>query len=124
MKNSFPITREDLIQYHNDEQVVRKTADQVIKDFAQFGIDIIFPGDLHMAYNDLFDQLAPHIRFLIRENQTKFYSLLYRIDLNESTIQKGSHTMSDLPLYDVITHLILERELMKVLTRIYFSKNP
>ena len=122
-KYTLPVTKEDTIRYHNDELIVRMTAEQVIKDFGQFGMDILLPSNLHMAYNELFDQLAPNIHRLMDEDQTRFYSLLYRIDVNESAIHKGSLEMTNLPVYDVVTHLILERELKKVLTRMYFSRN-
>ena len=123
MDQSLSFRREDMQRYHNDEQVVKKTAQQIIKDFGMFGMDVDFPENLHMAYNDLFDQLAPYILQLMNGDRTRFYSLLYRIDLSESSIKKGSEDMKGLPIHDVITHLILERELKKVLTRIYFSRN-
>ena len=123
MDQSLSFRREDMQRYHNDEQVVKKTAQQIIKDFGMFGMDVDFPENLHMAYNDLFDQLAPYILQLMNGDRTRFYSLLYRIDLSESSIKKGSEDMKGLLIHDVITHLILERELKKVLTRIYFSRN-
>lgn len=119
----LPLKKEDLKKYHDDRETVRKTALQVMKDFAGFGFTIEFPSDLMMAYQDLFDQLSPVIADLININMSKLYSLLYCIDLNESIIQQGVAEMNDLSLNDVITHLILERELKKVLTREYFSKN-
>ena len=123
MESSLSFRKEDLQRYHDDEQVVEKTAEQIIKDFGQFGLEVTFPENIHMAYNDLFDQLAPYILQLMNDDRTKLYSLLYRIDLNESAIKKGSLEMQDLPLHDIITHLVLERELKKVLTRQYFSRN-
>ena len=117
------LKRVDLQKYHGDQEIVRKTALQVIKDFAGYGFCIEFPEDLKMAYNDLFDQLSPVIADMINTNISKLYSLLYCIDLDEAGIQKGMHEMKDLALHDVITHLILERELIKVLTREFFSRN-
>ena len=120
--SNFPLKKEDLKKYHNDKETVRKTALQVMKDFASFGFSVEFPGELRMAYDELFDQLSPVISDLINTNVSKLYSLLYCIDLNEKLIQKGIAEMKDLSPHDVITHLILERELKKVLTRDYFSK--
>lgn len=120
---NFPLKKEDLKKYHNDKETVRRTALQVMKDFASFGFSVEFPDDLRMAYDELFEQLSPVISDLINTNISKLYSLLYCIDLNEKLIQKGIAEMSDLAPHDVITHLILERELKKVLTRDYFSKN-
>lgn len=121
--SNLPLKKEDLQKYHNDKETVRKTALQIIKDFASFGFSIEFPEDLRMAYDDLFDQLSPVIEEMINTNITKLYSLLYCIDLNEAGVKKGVAEMKNLPLNDVITHLILERELKKVLTREYFSSN-
>jgi hypothetical protein len=121
--NSLPIRKEDLDKYRNDAEIVHKTALQVIKDFAQFNFDISFPVDLNMAYVDLFEQLSPAIKDLLNTNITKLFSLLYCIDLNEKTIKNVTNDMADVPLHEVITHLVLERELKKVITRDYFSKN-
>ncbi len=120
--SNLSLKKEDLIKYHNDKETVRKTALQVMKDFASFGFSVEFPGDLRMAYNELFDQLSPVISDLINTNISKLYSILYCIDINEKLIQKGIAEMNHLAPHDVITHLILERELKKVLTRDYFSK--
>jgi hypothetical protein len=121
--SSIPVLKDDLAKYHNDKETVIKTARQVIKDFDRFGYEIDFPADICYAYDDLFEQLAPLIRELLNLNLSKLYSLLYSIDLNEKTIKKAVAEMADLPLYEVITHLILERELRKVLTREYFSRD-
>ena len=120
---NLPLKKEDLQKYHNDKETVRKTALQIMKDFASFGFSIEFPGDLRMAYDELFDQLSPVITEMINTNISKLYSLLYCIDLNEAGVKKGVAEMKNLPLNDVITHLVLERELKKVLTREYFSNN-
>jgi hypothetical protein len=121
--SNLPFKKEDLRKHRDDRETVRKTALQVMKDFAGFGFSIEFPDDITIAYQDLFDQLSPVIADLINSNISKLYSLLYCIDLNEAIIRKGVAEMDNLSLHDVITHLILERELKKVLTREYFSKN-
>jgi hypothetical protein len=116
------IPKKDLIRRQKDKDIVHKTALQVIKDFSQFGYDIQFPEDLYMAYNELFDQLTETVKMLLNENAQKLFSLLYTIDISESSVQRGLREMKDLPVHDALTHLILERELKKVLTREYFSK--
>ena len=119
----FPASGEDIIRYQNDREIVHKTALQLIKDFDRFGIEIRFPVDLGMAYNDLFDQLTPVIQEMLNINHSTLYSLLYAIDLNEQTIIRGAGEMTDLEMHEVIAHLLLERELKKVITREYFSRN-
>ena len=116
------ISKKDLLKRQRDRDIVHKTALQVIKDFSQFGYDIRFPEDLHMAYEELFDQLSETVKVLLDENAQKLFSLLYTIDISEHSVQKGLREMNKLPVNDALTHLILERELKKVLTREYFSK--
>ena len=119
------ISKEDMLKNQRDKEVVRKTALQVIKDFSAFGFDISFPDDLTMAYDELFDQLTQAVRDLLDQNAAKLFSLLYTIDISEAVVSKGLKEMETLPAHDAITHLILERELKKVLTREYFKhRNP
>jgi len=61
---------------------------------------------------------------MLHDNLSGLYSVLYSIDINENAIEKGIYEMNNLPVHDVITHLILERELKKVITRDYFSNKP
>jgi hypothetical protein len=120
---NLPVRKEDLDKYRNDVVIVHKTALQLIKDFAQFGFDISFPADLNLAYFGLFEQLVLVIKDLLATNQTKLFSLLYCIDLDEKSIKNGFDEMGEIPLHEVVAHLLLERELKKVITREYFSKN-
>jgi hypothetical protein len=121
--NELSLNREKLEIYRNDVDIVHKTALQVIKDFAQFGYEKNFPADLNLAYQDLFHQLLPTLRELMNIDMTRFYSLLYYIDLNEHSIKKGIKEMDEIPLEEVLAHLLLERELKKVITREHFKKS-
>jgi hypothetical protein len=101
-----------------NEQVIRETAAQVIKDFTSFGMQVSFPADLHFAYDDLFAQLKPIIGDLLQANPEKLAALLYHIDIDEKkTNRPGILNMS---YHEWLTGLILEREFIKVLTRHYF----
>jgi len=116
-----PISKNEIEKSKNDEEVVRQTAIQVMKDFAQFGLEVVFPENLNLAYDELFKQLEGHIDNLINTNLQRLYALLYRIDISDATIRKRQQVRFDLPLPHIITDLILERELKKVLFRRYFS---
>ena len=123
MSNLLAISDDQIKKYHDDREIVRKTALQLIKDFDRFGIRIQFPVDLSLAYDELYIQLLRVIQNLMNTNLSTLYSLLYTIDLSENTIKKGAAKMEDFELHEVISHLLLERELRKVLTREYFSRN-
>jgi hypothetical protein len=118
-------------KYHSDQEIIQMTADQLIKDMGDFSIPIQFKarrqGDKETPYRELFDQVEPVIYTLEMMQPEKLKSLLYRIDISENEIKK--HISSANPnsasnktdLSSFITDLVLQRELQKVLTRIYFS---
>ena len=123
VNDSLPASGDEIKRYQNNREIVHKTALQLIKDFDRFGIEIQFPADLEMAYNDLFDQLTSVIQDMLNINHSTLYSLLYAIDLSEQIIVRGAGEMPDLEMHEVIAHLLLERELKKVIMREYFSRN-
>jgi hypothetical protein len=112
----------DIRPYINRFELIRDTADQVIKDFEMFGLEIKFSGSAYSAYDELFEQIHPHIDKLIRTNHQKFMGILYRIDLSEDQIKKAvkENTMESFP--EIITDLVIKRELQKVVIRKQFKK--
>jgi len=119
---AIKITATELQHSRDDEKIVRETADQVIKDFALFGMTIGFPENIQWAYNELFNQLEIHIERMLGENDRLLLSLLYQIDVSEKKIRLEAQKRSDKPLHHIITDMILERELKKVITRNYFKR--
>ena len=122
--SSSLIPKSELENYKNKEEIIRLTAEQIIKDFNQFGLEVSFSGVVQYAYNELYEQLLIHIIDLINRNTQKLYSLLYQIDLSENKIRNIYANNPDRQLNEIITEMILERELKKVATRIYFKENP
>ena len=115
------ISNQQLASSKNDEEIVRQTSLQIIKDFAQFGMDIEFPDNIHIAYDTLFKQVNQYISDLITTDYSKLQNLLYRIDLSNSNLKLALSASSDSTKSVIITELILDRELRKVLLRIFFS---
>lgn len=111
-----------LKEQRNNEDIIRKTTEQIIKDFALFGMAIEFPSNMKYAYYVLFDQLHHHIEHMWETDNNILVSLLYRIDLSEKAIWKKKDVFPDVPITKIITELTIERELKKVLTRQYFSE--
>lgn len=110
----------DLTPYYNRPELISETAQQIIKDFNMVGIVISFSGDPSNAYQELFDQIFPHISSLM-EHQ-KLNTLLYRIDISETQIMELiQNNKEDLP--QAISHLIIKRELQKVVIRNYYKSN-
>lgn len=124
---NLPEILKSTAKFHSDQEIIRMTADQLIKDMGDFSILIHFKGDKETPYRELFDQIEPIIYKLEMMQPEKLKALLYRIDISENEIKKHissanpdpANTKTDLSAF--ITDLVLRRELQKVLTRIYFS---
>jgi hypothetical protein len=118
----LPQVRNDNLKYYMDRsEIVRATAEQIIKDFGMFGVEIIFSGDTLNAYEELHGQLVAQVKNLIQLNHDKLLSVLYQVDITEREISIAER---DLPHYnnvEIIAHQIIVRELKKVLWRYYFK---
>ena len=55
----------DLTKYFNRLDLIKDTANQIIKDFDMFGMEIKFSGNAYNAYEELFEQIEPQIKNLI-----------------------------------------------------------
>jgi hypothetical protein len=120
---NFPsLTDHDIRNATNREDLMRETALQIIKDFSEFELDIQFSGNVQDFYQELFGQMRKHVDNLLGENGEKFFNLLYRIDVSPDEINSYQQQFPQVPLPDVITELIIHRELKKILIRDYFRR--
>jgi hypothetical protein len=114
----------DITPYLNRLDILQDTAQQIIKDFGISGMEIKFSGNSENAYAELFSQIHPLIEKLQKENFQNFYNLMYRIDISEGQIKKEVGLIKDKPFAEIVTDMILKRELLKVVIRkIYSSGN-
>jgi hypothetical protein len=111
---------QEIARYRADLEVVRDTAAQVIKDFGLFNIDIRFSGNEATAYDELKSQVYPELLSLYEKNYSKLQSLFYRIDIPEKKFRALPSSNKE-ELIAGLTELVLERELVKVITRKLFS---
>ena len=107
--------------YLNDVEILRQTAEQIKKELEVFQIEIILVGNQQNAYEELFQQILPQIKLLLKDNYQKLVSMLYRIDISELQLKKESQKDFDKTFEEVITHLIIKRCLQKVVLRKLFS---
>ncbi len=110
--------------YQNHNEIIIQVAAQIEKDFAQFGMEVVFSGEINMAYTELFTQVEDHIANLLMNDYHRLQILLYQIDLSEKKIAQTRYRYPDVPEAKRLTELIIERELKKVLIRNYFKANP
>lgn len=108
--------------YINRLDLIKDTANQVIKDFEMFGLEIRFSGSAYNAYEELFEQIQPHIEKLIQTNRQKFMGILYRIDVSEEQIKKAVDQNATESFSEIITDLVIKRELQKIVIRRQYKK--
>ncbi|RUT73346.1 hypothetical protein [Ancylomarina longa] len=110
--------------YRNRKEIIRQVAAQIEKDFAQFGMEVQFSGEMDYAYQEIFSQLREHLIWLLDRDYHRLVLLLYQIDLSEKQIMKAELSYPDVPQSDLLAELVILRELKKVLIRNYFKENP
>lgn len=120
-KNAEILEKLDLEVYKNKAEIIRQTVAQVVKDFAMFGMEIIFSGNTEFAYQEMFIQLSNQVQHLLEYDSGKLSALLYQIDINEAHILESVAQHPEHSNVDIITELIIHRELKKVLFRNFYK---
>lgn len=115
-------SRDELQKASQKAELIQAAANQIIKDFAEFGLEVHFSGETTAFYEELSAQLEVHVQQLISENYSGFMGLLYRIDIGHKDITQYEEDMKGFPYARIITELIIHREIKKVLFRAYFKQ--
>ncbi len=114
---------ESLKKYCLKSALIKQTTAQILKDFNQYGIELSLPdSEAINIYQELHAAIAPTIKKLLGTNAALLMELLYRIDINEAALSNADENETVENEHDKIARLIIYRELQKVVTRNYFSK--
>jgi hypothetical protein len=105
----------------NKAEIVRQTAEQIMKDFGMFGVEISFSGNVEQAYQELHQQLVEQISRLIETNYDLLLSVLYQVDITDREMAKAQAELPHYTHIEVIAHQVIARDLKKVLLRRYFK---
>lgn len=115
------LSQEQLQSAYRKVEIIRETAQQIIKDFSLFDEEITFSGQTETAYQELYEQIYPIIDRLLNLDSSRFFAMLYAIDVEEQKVKDllfGEHNSSAV---EEICKLIIERELIKVVYRKHWS---
>ncbi len=107
----------ELTPYYNQQDLIDKVVAQLVKDFNWFSLSVTFTGKEISPYQELFNQILPHIDELLNEDYGKLLSLLYRIDIDQDFLNRKIKENPHVDTDEAITDLIIKRELQKVLIR-------
>lgn len=105
----------------NQAEIVQETAEQIMKDFGMFGVEITFSGDTTRAYDELHRQLIDQISLLLERNYELLLSVLYQVDITDREIAKATRELPHYNQVEIIAHQVIVRDLKKVLLRRYFK---
>ena len=111
----------NISSYLNKEDIVRETAEQIMKDFGMFGIEITFSGNTENAYNELHEQLINQISLSMERDYGRLMSALYQVDITEKEIAKAARELPQYNELEVLAHQVIFRDLKKVLFRRYYK---
>lgn len=71
----------------------------------------------NISFEQLKGQLSSHINFLIQTDFHKLVSILYRVDVDESRLKQLLNENPDHDASNIISDLIIERQLQKIRSR-------
>lgn len=111
-------------QYFNNRRIIDATMRQLEKDFSLDENSVQLKDYQGNLFEQLFEVVYPIINKLITNNYQQFLNTLYRIDVNELKLKQEMSKVDANQYSDVVTRLVLQKELQKVIIRnIYSTKN-
>lgn len=114
----------NLASFLDRADIIQETADQILKDFGMFGIEISFSGNIEHAYRELHEQLINQISVYLDRDYSRLMAVLYQVDITEREIAKATLELPHYSDLEVLAHQVIFRELKKVLFRRYYKSNP
>lgn len=115
------IHHNNVSEFLDRTEIVMETAEQIMKDFGMFGVEITFSGDTNHAYDELHQQLIIQVSNLIERNYDLLLSVLYQVDITDREIARAERELPHYNHIEIIAHQIIVRDLKKVLLRRYFK---
>ena len=111
----------DLNGYKTRKEVLEKLIRQINKDL-EINVTIEREEQGIDLYQSIIDKVAPVIEKLIRQGNGRVEQLLYKIDVSEKKVKETFNSTLETDPAVIFTHLIIERELQKVVFRMVYSK--
>jgi hypothetical protein len=116
----LPLSNSDIERYERSFDLLQEVVTQLNRDFQLNGFEVEFSGKTESAYQELTRQLVPVIDYMLENQADRFWNLLYSIDLDETKV-KDAIFGKDTNSIQLLTDLILKRELQKVVIRNFYS---
>lgn len=110
----------DIITGISKPDLFEKFKTQLQKDFEGAGLNGDFANELIQDYNSILKTIELEIEKVNTLAVSKLTGLLYRIDISEIQIKKLSESKKESSMNEIISELILKRELQKIIIKEHF----
>lgn len=114
-------TIQQIENYKIEQVFLNETFLQLKKDTDRAGIDLEVEDNQNWSFQGLCELLLPIVNRQFECQSEKIFALFYLIDIPEKAIKAALDDQTEGGVSHAVTKLIIERELLKVLTRAYFS---
>jgi hypothetical protein len=111
----------DIITGISKPDLFEKFKLQLQKDFEGAGLNGDFANTLPQNYDAILSAIGSEIEKVNRLAVSKVTGLLYRIDVSEIQIKKLSSEKKENSMNQIISELILKRELQKIVIKEHFK---
>ncbi len=99
--------------------ILEKIQEQIVRDFRSFGLKLSFSAEASLSSMQLHEELSGQLHQIIQDRPEILQGLYYHIDLEEKSVREIAHYAGEPAPY--IAELIEHREILKVLSKIYYS---
>lgn len=110
-----------LNDFNNRKYILLQIVRQIEKDF-DLNNQLKINYEDENIYDQLTTQLKPIVHDLLNSGNGKLEQLLYKIDVDENKVKRTFKQEVTAEPEEIFTHLIVERELQKVLFRELYRK--
>lgn len=116
-----PAIRPEIRKYFDKKAYLNKALQLIRADFEMSACPFSAPESDVEDLPELVSLVKENITPLMKENGYLLKNLLYRIDVPEKMLHREMASRPGLQLEDLIVQKIIEREMLKVLTREKYS---
>jgi hypothetical protein len=107
-----------LATFSKNAELIFETVQQLNKDLAGTGRQVVWSGFAASAYDELIPQLEDCVITLNKKRNTIFQAWLYRVDIPEHVMKKIAGRSND---HLLLAKAILERTFIKIIFRKNYS---
>ncbi|MCP9770959.1 hypothetical protein EGI22_23895 [Lacihabitans sp. LS3-19] len=115
------IRNANLESFLDKQEIVKALIAQISKDLGMYGIELHFEENAKTTYQILHNELVSKIENLFKNDSSRLFSILYRVDISEKDLALAGIELPDYNHTEIVAHQIIKRELKKVLIRKYYK---